>query len=77
MSERPTWPKPWPPELIGTYRPDRALNLSRLLPTEKRDKWAEIRREQPELAALLKDQNVQALIKAFNAEVLVENQEEQ
>lgn len=75
MSERPTWPKPWPPELIGTYRPDRALNLSRLSPAEKRDKWAEIQREQPELAALLKSKNVQTLIKAFNAEVLVQPEE--
>ena len=76
MSERPIWPAPWPPESVGTYRPGRELNISRLPPESKRAKWTEIQREQPELAALLKNVDTQALIKAFDADVLIAIEEE-
>lgn len=76
QSERPVWPRPWPPEMVGTYRPDRELNLSQLPPEAKQAKWAEIQRDQPDLAALLKNPAFQALAAAFNADVLIEIDDE-
>lgn len=75
-AERPVWPKPWPPGAVGTYRPERALNLSQLAPEAKRAKWAEIKRDQPNLAALLTDPAFRALAAAFDADVLIEIDDE-
>ena len=73
----PAWPAPRPAWLqIAKAEPVTGLNLSRLPPAEKRAKWDEIRHTQPELAALLKDPTLQALIKTFDAEVLIENDKE-
>lgn len=70
--ERPTWPVPWPPEMFATYRPELELNLSTLPPEAKRAIWLKLQREQPDLAALLKQPDFRALVEAFDADVLIE-----
>jgi len=47
-------------------------NLSRLPPAEKRAAWARIKEENPALAELLQSEEVQALIRTFDAEVWVD-----
>ena len=72
----PAWPvalRPW--VVVARAEPEQGLNVSRLPPATKRAKWDEIRRHQPELAALLKDSNFQSLIKAFDAEVFIDTED--
>lgn len=67
------WPVPLPPECVGTYRPTAELNLSTLPPEKKREWWERIKRKDPGLADLLKnDKTVHALIERFDAEVVIE-----
>lgn len=72
---RPNWPAPLPKDIeIRTYQPEHRLNLSRLEPEQKRAKWAEIQRQQPALAQLLGDPNLQALRQAFGADIYIEEE---
>ncbi len=50
----------------------RQVNLSRLPPAEKRAAWERIKKDRPALASLLQSEEVQALIRTFNAEVWVD-----
>lgn len=73
----PNWPAPLPPEVeVAKAEPVRGLNLSQLAPEEKRAKWAEIRRERPELAALLSDPAFQALRETFDADIYIDEDEQ-
>jgi hypothetical protein len=49
--------------------PQPRLNLSILTPADKRQVWAHLKRHHPELAALLKQPELQTLIHQFDATI--------
>lgn len=49
--------------------PQPRLNLSTLTPADKRQVWEHLKRTQPELAAVLKQPELQALITTFDATI--------
>lgn len=50
-------------------KPTPRLNLSTLSPADKRQVWEYLKRNHPELAALLKQPELQALISTFGATI--------
>ena len=67
--DRPSWPT----VVLAERAPDRKrVNLSRLPAERKREAWAWMQREEPDLAAFLKSEAAQALIKQFDGEVFIE-----
>lgn len=67
--ERPRWPT----VVLTEKAPDRErVNLSKLPAEKKRAAWAWMQREEPELAAFLKSEAAQVLIKRCNGEVFLE-----
>ena len=67
----PTW---WDISHLQIVRETRQkrVNLSRLPPAKKREAWRKIKEQQPELAALLQSDEVQEMIRVFDAEVWVD-----
>lgn len=49
----------------------RRTNLSTLPPAQKQEAWRKLKISRPEVAELLKSESVAAIIKTFNASVLV------
>jgi hypothetical protein len=49
--------------------PQPKLNLATLSPDDKRQVWEHLKRRHPELAALLKQPELQALIRTFDATI--------
>lgn len=66
-----TWQESTPCE-ITTYNEDRWLNISKLDREGKVELWKVIRKQNPQLAELLKSSEFLMLASTFNAEILLD-----
>lgn len=69
---KPYWQLDRPPDPPKPRGPRvQFVNLTAMAPTQKRLVWQNVQQNNPDLAALLKEPNIQALKEAFNAQILV------